>query len=140
MKSLSKTSKLKLVIPAQKELVSLVRLTIAGVVHYLTSDQETVEDIKTAVSEICSSIIVQAEGKNNQKIALEVLIDKEEMSVEVSCFAKEIKPAFLTPIVWPEPQERNLGLSIVTTLMDKVELETNKGEEIILRLKKFLPE
>jgi anti-sigma regulatory factor (Ser/Thr protein kinase) len=140
MKSLSKTSKLKLVIPAQKELVSLVRLTIAGVVHYLTSDQETVEDIKTAVSEICSSIIVQAEGKNNQKIALEVLIDKEEMSVEVSCFAKGIKPAFLTPIVWPEPQERNLGLSIVTTLMDKVELETNKGEEIVLRLKKFLPE
>ena len=132
-------SKVKLVIPASGEYVSLVRLALSGLVRNLISDEEIVEDIKIAVSEVCNNVVLQAENIDNATLDLSFVITEEEISIDIGCTGKELELAALTPIVWSEPKERGFGLSLITALMDKVELINENGNNTILRLRKFLP-
>lgn len=131
-------SKVKLVVPAKSEYVGLVRLAIGGLVRNLSTDEEAIEDIKVALSEVCTNVVVQAEKEHQSSLDLTIHIQKEEICIDVGCTGRELELAALTPIVWSEPQERGYGLSLITALMDKVELANGADNRTILRMRKFL--
>ena len=130
---------IKLVIPADGEFVTLARLALGGLLRNVFNDEEIIEDIKIAVSEVCNSVVLQAEFVDNASLNLSFLVQEEEITIDVGCTGKELELAALTPIVWSEPKERGYGLSLITALMDKVELISDDGNKTILRLRKFLP-
>ena len=131
-------SKIRLVVPASSEYVGLVRLAVGGLVRNLSTDEEAIEDIKVAVSEVCTSVVLQAEKEQGSSLDLSINISEDEISVDVGCTGRELELAALTPIVWSEPRERGYGLSLISALMDKVELASDDDNRTILRLRKFL--
>lgn len=131
-------SKVKLIIPAKSEYVSLVRLAIGGLVRNLSSDEEAIEDIKVALSEVCTNVVLQAEEELGSNLDLTIFIRGDEICIDVGCTGRELELAALTPIVWSEPRERGYGLSLITALMDKVELTSGDQNRTILRMRKFL--
>ncbi len=132
-------NKVKLVIPASSEYVSLARLALGGLIRNFLSDEEIIEDIKIAVSEVCNSVVLQAENVDNATLDLSFSVQEEEITIDVGCTGKELELAALTPIVWSEPEERGYGLSLISALMDKVELISDDGNKTILRLRKYFP-
>lgn len=131
-------NKIKLVVPASSEYVGLVRLAVGGLVRNLSTDEEAIEDIKIAVSEVCTSVVLQAEKEQDSSLDLAINISDDEIRVDVGCTGRELELAALTPIVWSEPRERGYGLSLISALMDKVELASDDDNRTILRLRKFL--
>lgn len=133
-------SKVKLIIPASSEYVSLVRLAITGLVRNLSvGDEETIEDIKIAVSEVCNSVVLQAENVDGSSLDIAINVQDDEIAIDVGCTGKELELAALTPIVWSEPKEKGYGLSLISALMDKIELVSGEENRTVLRLHKFLP-
>lgn len=131
-------SKVKLIIPAKSEYVGLVRLAVGGLVRNLSGDEEAIEDIKVALSEVCTNVVLQAVNDRDSLLDLTININEDEICIDVGCTGRELELAALTPIVWSEPHERGYGLSLITALMDKVELANNPENRTTLRLKKFL--
>lgn len=77
-----------LVIPCQADYVSVARMMIAGVASRLHFSADTVEDIRMAVSEVCTDSIERASAHEPETIAgltIEViaLVSKDSITVDV---------------------------------------------------------
>lgn len=134
----STEKKFKIVIPAKSEYVSLVRLAIGGLIRNITDDEELIEDIKLAISEVCNNVVLQTNSGKPSTLDLAINISSDEICIDISCSGRGLKLAALTPIVWSEPRDRGFGLSLITALIDKVELTQGPLNKTALRLRKFL--
>ncbi len=101
-----------MVLPYKADYVSVARLTASGIASRIGFDIETVEDIKVAVSEVCSRIISAAAGLEGQ---YEVLFDiyAEELVITFTSDIEKIRCIF-------DSDEDGLGMSIINAFMDKV--------------------
>ncbi len=131
-------SKIRLVIPAKSEYVGLARLTIGGLVRNISDDEEVVEDIKLAISEVYNNIMLQTKAVEQSTVNLVINIYNDEICIDISCSGRDLELTALTPIVWSEPRDRGYGLSLITALIDKVELTQGPLNKTTLRLRKSL--
>lgn len=100
-------------LPFKAEYVSVARLTTSGIASRAGFDIETVEDIKVAVSEVCSRIIrVGTEPNGRYKIIFEIFDD--ELVITFVSDMEIIKCIF-------DDDEDGLGMSIIDAFMDEVE-------------------
>ncbi|HEY7706732.1 MAG TPA: ATP-binding protein [Gaiellaceae bacterium] len=130
----------RLTIPAKAEYISLVRLALSGLSQSRELPDETLGDLKLAVTEACSNSVRHAYG------------DGREGSVEV---VYELHPDRLVIEVLddgagfeaPEPEradeaalnEGGLGIAIIRELADELELgPKDDGQGSRLRLVKFI--
>lgn len=121
--------KITLLLPCKAEYVSVARLTASGVACRMGYDMDTVEDIKVAVSEVCSRIInVNGKSGGDYEITYEVFEDKL-----VIVFASNSERAGCLF----ENDEDGLGMSIINAFMDEVEF---CPEDHILSMTKYIEE
>jgi serine/threonine-protein kinase RsbW len=107
------TDSITLALPYKADYVSVARLTASGISSRIGFDIETIEDIKVAVSEVCSRIIGAAAGHSG---CYEILFDVSDTGLDIS-FASgidRIKCLF-------KNEEDGLSMSIINAFMDKVE-------------------
>lgn len=132
---------IKFTFPAQREFVSVARLLVSGLAPTLPFDEETVEDVKIALSEVCSTVILNLEQQQQttENILLHLTVTKDFLQMDIDTKEIAIDLSSFTPLVWADPKEPGFGLSIVTALMDKVEFVANEKGQAVLRLKKFFP-
>lgn len=128
-------------IPAKPEFVGVARLITAAFAGFLGFDSETVEDIKIAVSEACTSAIIQVhkdardESKAGAKMVELVAYEADsELIIDVKYAVKDAA-AIKTHA---QTADRDLGMDLLTSIMDKVELIKEKDHEIVLRLSKHI--
>jgi len=135
------TKSINLTFPTKREFVSVARLVISGLAPTLPFDEETVEDLKIALSEVCSTIILSTEKNPDAKqtVELSLTVAEDFFQIDVDTKGAVIDLTSFAPLVWAEPKEPGFGLSIVTALMDKVEFVTNHQGRATLRLKKYYP-
>ena len=107
------SDRIGMVLPYKAEYVSVARLTVSGIASRIGFDIETVEDIKVAVSEVCSRIITAAAGLEGQ---YEILFDiyAEELVITFTSDNEKTRCIF-------DNEEDGLGMSIINAFMDKVE-------------------
>jgi serine/threonine-protein kinase RsbW len=121
--------KITLLLPCKAEYVSVARLTASGVACRMGYDIDTVEDIKVAVSEVCSRIInVGGISSGDYEITYEVYEDRL-----VITFATNSEG---TDCLF-ENDEDGLGMSIINAFMDEVEF---CPEEHNLTMTKYIGE
>jgi serine/threonine-protein kinase RsbW len=121
--------KITLLLPCKAEYVSVARLTASGVACRMGYDIDTVEDIKVAVSEVCSRIInVAGAAAGDYEITYEVCTDRL-----VITFASSSERAGCLF----DNDEDGLGMSIINAFMDEVEF---CPEDHILSMTKFIGE
>lgn len=111
---------INLKIPSKPDYISLVRLTTSGIGSSMAMDIDDIEDIKVSIAEACINALIE----DKEEINISFEIDEEKINIKVSDVT-EIIPEHIM-----ENRERELGLLIIKSLMDKVEF-TKEGIEMI---------
>jgi len=100
--------------PFKAEYVSIARLAVSGVASRMGFDIDTVEDIKVATAEVCNKLVeVGSNSAKDYSITFQVYNNK--LNIIFDCEDSSLKCLF-------SYEEDELGISIITALMDEVEL------------------
>ncbi|MCZ7663678.1 MAG: ATP-binding protein [Thermoleophilia bacterium] len=130
--------RVSLSIPLKPEYAAICRLAVAGLANLHRLDQETVGDLKVAVTEACSFFIRPRGGDDVgwQAVAPEVCLDfdvaDDTWAIEVSVAAGTASPELLSGL----NPEAELGLSVIRALLDSVDVETAPDGRMALKLVK----
>lgn len=112
-------------LPSKPEYVSIARVTASFVANQMGFDIETIEDIKLAVGEACNNAIIHS--GSDETYTLEFIKKSDHLTIEVADSGKGFSlDRYKTPNA-EELQENGLGLFIIKSLMDTVEIETSEG-------------
>jgi serine/threonine-protein kinase RsbW len=131
---------LKFLIPGKPEYVRTVRLAISSLAGGAGFDIEAVEDIMMAVSEACSNIVCHGVCARDAsyEVSCEMLGDRIVIRVENSpdCF-EEGERTERRPVSF---REGGIGLNIIRTLMDEVDVLSDAGRGMRIQMIKYMGE
>ena len=131
---------IRLTIPARAEYIDMVRLTLFGIANKAGFSYEEIEDMKVAVTEACTNVVLHAYS-DGQPGLVDIIfeLEKEEISIRIkdegNSFQYEPskgKPVSLHDKELSEVTAGGLGLFMMNALMDKVEVLSERGTEVIL--------
>ncbi|SDO32082.1 anti-sigma B factor RsbW [Alkalicoccus daliensis] len=133
-------------VPARPEYVGVVRLTVSGIANRLGYSYDDIEDIKIAIAEACTNVVNHAYPDDTEQdsmhITFAVYEDRMELIVADQGGAVDVDQLNKGrgPITKEQPvedlKEGGLGLFLIETLMDEVEIRGESGVMIIMT--KFL--
>ena len=146
------SEKLVLTVPGIPKYVSTVRLAVSSVASHAGLDIEAIEDIRVAVSEACNNIIEHAgiEGSDYQVIC-DTYEDRIDITVvdegvgydssapEAGSAGKPSGNAADKSAGSPSGTGLGLGIVIMRTLMDEVEMQSEPGSGTSIRMTKYIP-
>ena len=127
---------LKFSIPGKPEYVQMVRLAIASIAGKANFDVDAVEDIKEAVAE--ASKITFCHGHEGFSSCYEIVCEIEENGMAITLsdvcsghnLVKSNKPCDKCP------DEGNLAVEVMKTLMDSVDIEVEPSGNKIIKMVK----
>ena len=136
---------IEMVIPSKAEYLGVVRLAVSGIAHRMGYTYEEIEDIKIAVTEACTNVVFHAYEEDeveNIKVnfavydnRLEIFVIDHGKSFNQQAVQKQIGPVDSSVEV-EKLNEGGLGLFLIETLMDKVEIVGENG--VVVAMTKFL--
>jgi serine/threonine-protein kinase RsbW len=128
----------RLRIPAKPEYITLVRLALSGLSRLRPLDEETLGDLKLAVTEACSNSVRHGYGNGgNGTVEVSYELHPDRLVVEV----EDDGPGFDPNTQAPRNglAEGGLGIAIIRSLADEFEAgERRQGGGTRLRFVKFL--
>lgn len=132
-------NRMELVLPARAANVALARATVAAFAAGLPFTVDELEDLKMAVSEAVSNVVLHAypggaEGDVNLRATiagdrLEVVV--EDQGAGISDVAQAREPAFTTV-----PDRMGLGFVLMENFVDSVEVQSEPGRGTKVTLRK----
>lgn len=131
-------------LPPKAEYVGVVRLTLSGIANRMGFSYSDIEDIKIAVSEAITNTVQHAykEAAGNLTLKfhifeekLEIIVSDEGESFNFSEVKKNSRPYQLNESI-EFMREGGLGLFLIESLMDKVEISQDNG--VIVKMTKFI--
>ncbi|GAK10710.1 anti-sigma B factor RsbW [Geomicrobium sp. JCM 19039] len=138
----AKLDKIEMKVPAKPEYVSIVRLTVSGIANRMGYAYDTIEDMKVAIAEACTNVVDHAydEGHGDINLAFTMFEDRFEMMVSDEGGKNPTLKKANGPVNASTPvqdlQEGGLGLFLIETLMDEVDIQQGNG--VTIKMKKFL--
>ncbi|MGD8192625.1 anti-sigma B factor RsbW [Brevibacillus ginsengisoli] len=134
---------IELTLPADVEFIGIARLLMSGVANRMGFAYDEIEDIKLAVAEACTNSVRHAyEGGQTGTFTITSTLHEDRLVVQVSDKGKsfdasQIKMAPLDPTKeLEELTEGGLGLYLIHTLMDQVEIRSDDG--ILIEMVKYV--
>lgn len=129
-----------LTIPAKAEYLHIVKLTLYGIANHAGFSYEEIEDMKVAVAEACNNAVLHAFNDMTQGLVeIHFELSENEMNIRIkdegSSFDYEHianKSTSLHNKSLSEASVGGLGIFMMQALMDKVQVFTNGGTEVIL--------
>ena len=126
---------IKMEIPANPDYVSILRLTTSGIANKLGFSMDDIEDMKVAVSEACSNAVKHSE---DNKVSINFNLLNNGIQIEIIDNGKGYDvDAIETPDL-SNPKEGGLGLFIIQTLMDEVDIESKGNQGTTIKMTKYL--
>ncbi|MBZ4645757.1 MAG: serine/threonine-protein kinase RsbW [Petroclostridium sp.] len=132
-KNNSITREIDLVVPLLPEMVRIVRLTVSGIASRIGFQIDEIEDIKVAVAEICNRIITKTDP-TSERCFIRFTMGDEQLKVSFSFENRKPEEFELFD------EEDILGISIVNSLVDEVDVNYSKHSKEIITLSMFLKE
>ena len=132
-------SRVELRIPGRAEFVAVARLTAAAIASRMEFSYEAIDDIKLAVGEACANAIEHAcpEGEGGE-IRLSFSLEREGVVIEIRDAGPGFDPSALEAEWGEGPPERGLGLLLIRSVMDKVEVVSQPNSETRVTMTKYL--
>ena len=127
----------RLTIPAKAEYITLGRLALAGLSHLRTFPDETLHDLKLALTEACTNSVRHAyEAGSEGTVSVVYELREAEISIEVidegeGFVLDEASEA-------DRMSESGLGIAIIRAVADELEIEPGDGRGSRLRFVKHL--
>ena len=131
----------RLTIPAKAEYISLVRLALSGISQSRELPDETLGDLKLAVTEACSNSVRHAYGDGREgSVQVIYELHPDRLIVEVLDEGAGFTETEQRPTIETDSlAEGGLGIAIIRELADELELgPRDGGQGSRLRLVKFL--
>ncbi|MBR5128944.1 MAG: ATP-binding protein [Firmicutes bacterium] len=114
--------KLTFVIPGKPEYITMVRLAVGSAADNAGFNIDQIEDIKNAVGEACKNICCHGSEGWAEKFQVDCLIDDEKMEIYVRDKSTGHNVEKLYRPCLDCPNEGDLALFVITSLMDKLEI------------------
>jgi serine/threonine-protein kinase RsbW len=127
-----------LTIPAKAEFITLGRLALTGLARVHDFPDETLGDLKLALTEACSNSVRHAYDNGEGCVEIVYELHADRLVVEVSDSGRGFGP---DPSMGtgPELDEGGLGIAIIRAVTDEFELGAREGGQgSRLRFVKFL--
>ncbi|MDP8968352.1 MAG: ATP-binding protein [Actinomycetota bacterium] len=122
------TSDLELKLPARAENVAVVRHAFGGFAEALSVDEQTLADIKLAVTEACTNVVIHAyEDDEVGDLEVDASIDEVRLTVVIRDNGRGIVPR-------PDSPGLGLGLPLIATLAESLELGRDNGDHTEVRM------
>jgi serine/threonine-protein kinase RsbW len=118
---------LELTLPARPENVAVIRHAVGGLGEVLELADATLSDIKLAVTEACTNVVVHAYDDDEGPMGLRAAIDAHTLTVVVVDRGRGIVPRTDSPGL-------GLGLPLIATLTQSLELGGGDREETQVRM------
>lgn len=122
-----------LIVPSSPEMVRTIRLTVSGIASRMGFQMDEIEDIKVAVAEVCNRLITKSDTKQSR------------FMIKFQILGNQLNIAFRF-----ENQETNnfqlfdeddlLGIAIINSLIDDVQVNSPSDHPDIITLSMFLKE
>jgi serine/threonine-protein kinase RsbW len=119
---------LELSLPARAENVAVVRHAFGGLGDVVDMPEQTLADIKLAVTEACTNVVVHAypEGQEGP-LDVSARVGADHLEVVIRDKGQGILPR-------PDSPGLGLGLPLIATLADSLELGTGPQDETEVRM------
>ncbi len=130
--------------PAEPKWLALCRLVLGGFAHANAVGDETVADLKLAVTEACSNSMRHAYGRaGDGEVTVRYEIGDGAVAVEVSDTGRGFEYVQPPPTFPPQPggelREDEMGLAIINSLVDELDIGPgNEGRGTRVSFRKFL--
>jgi anti-sigma regulatory factor (Ser/Thr protein kinase) len=122
------TPDLELKLPARAENVAVIRHAFGGFAEALSVDEQTLADIKLAVTEACTNVVIHAyEDGEFGDLEVDASIDDDRLTVVIRDNGRGIVPR-------PDSPGLGLGLPLIATLAESLELGKDPADHTEVRM------
>lgn len=121
----------RITLPARPESVAVVRQALAGIADVLDLDAAVVADMKMAVSEACTNVVVHAYDDGDGVLEVEMTPEEIGLRIEVRDHGTGIRPQVNNARDVPA---LGLGLPLIAALSDSFELHGTAGQGTEVRM------
>jgi serine/threonine-protein kinase RsbW len=131
---------IKLTIPAKPEYITLGRLALTGLARLRPVSDETLGDLKLALTEACSNSVRHAYRDGREGLVeIRYELHADRLVVEVADDGEGFDPSEIDSDGNDDLTEGGLGIAIIRALADELELgDREAGRGSRLRFVKFL--
>jgi serine/threonine-protein kinase RsbW len=130
---------IRLTIPARAEYVSLCRLALTGLSRVRDVSEETLADLKLALTEACSNSVRHAYPEGEGVVEITYAFASDRIVIEVRDNGLGFDPAHGAAADTDELTEGGLGIAIIRAVADEFELGAREdGRGSRLRFAKVL--
>jgi serine/threonine-protein kinase RsbW len=117
----------RLRIPARAEYVALARLALSGLADIAELPEETVADLKLALTEAVSNSVRHAYADRGGFVAVAYELSRTTLAIEVVDDGEGFDPQRPPALEGEELTEGGLGIAIIRTIADEFELQSQPG-------------
>ena len=126
---------IKMEISANPEYVSIIRLTTSGIANKVGFWLDDIEDLKVAISEACTNAIKHS--LEDRFTIIYTMIEKG-LTIEIIDNGKGYNTKEVSEPDLDNLKESGMGLFIIESLMDKVNVESTEGKGTSIKMTKYL--
>jgi serine/threonine-protein kinase RsbW len=131
----------RLTIPAKAEYITLGRLALTAIARVRPLSDETLSDLKLALTEACTNSVRHAYDHGREgKVEIVYQLEPDRLVVEVADEGQGFEPAEPTGDGNGDLNEGGLGIAIIRAVADEVEIGEGASGGSRLRFVKFLDE
>ena len=130
----------RLTIPARAEYITLGRLALTAIAGLRPLSDETLHDLKLALTEACTNSVKHAYGEDGGSVDIVYELLSDRLAVEVGDAGSGFEPggAHGDGSTEDDLEEGGLGIEIIRALTDEVEIAEREGGGSRLRFVKLL--
>jgi len=116
----------RLTIPAKPEYITLGRLALTGISRLRTLDEETLGDLKLALTEACSNSVRHAYANGEGTVEIRYVLHSDRLEIEVADDGEGFDPSAERE-EGDELAEGGLGIAIIRSIADELEIGVGEG-------------
>jgi serine/threonine-protein kinase RsbW len=135
----SEDRRVRLTIPAKAEYITLSRLALSAIARVRPLSDETLNDLKLALTEACTNSVRHAySGDRAGTVEIVYQLEPDRLVVEVVDDGQGFEPGELAGEGNGDLNEGGLGIAIIQAVTDEVEIGERESGGSRLRFVKFL--
>jgi serine/threonine-protein kinase RsbW len=120
------TREVRLTIPARPEYITLGRLALTGISRLRPLDEETLGDLKLALTEACSNSVRHAYADGEGTVEIRYVLHSNRLEIEVADDGEGFDPSAERE-EGDELVEGGLGIAIIRSIADELEIGVGEG-------------
>lgn len=128
----------RLTIPARAEYITLGRLALSAIAGVRPFSDETLHDLKLALTEACTNSVRHAYEDGTGSVDIVYELHGDRLAIEVGDAGSGFEPRQGSANGINQLEEGGLGIAIIRALTDEVEIAEREGGGSRLRFVKLL--